>query len=90
MSGPYEEAVDVLVEKAPFEVVNNWIKTNDLMELISASQTFEMRNLYAIYYSKKNPTMQINPNWIGNLHNDYDNLQAYFQALYVDYLQRHE
>lgn len=90
MSGPYEEAVDVLVEKAPFEVVNNWIKTNDLMELISASQTFEMRNLYAIFYSKKNPTIQINPNWIGNLHNDYDNLQAYFQALYVDYLQRRE
>lgn len=89
MSGPYEEAVDTLVEKAPFEVVNNWIKTNDLMELVSVSQTFETRNLYAIYYSK-NPNIQINPSWIGNLHYDYDNLQAYFRALYIDYLQNHE
>lgn len=90
MNGPYEDTVDKLVEKAPFEIANIWIKANDLMELVSVSQTFEKRNLYAIYYSTKIPSIQINPKWIGNLHYDYDNLQAYFQALYVGYLQSHE
>lgn len=85
MSGDYEDTVDSLMVNAPYEVLNVWLKTNDMMDLISRSQTFDDACLYAIYLQKTDSIIEINPRWIGGLIREYDNLQAYFRALYVSY-----
>lgn len=85
MSGAYEEAADKLMEKAPFEVVNTWLKANDVMELISRSQAFEDACLYAIYINKRESLIEINPSWKKGLFLESANLHAYFSALYAEY-----
>ena len=82
MGDEIEDIVDNLVSEAPYRIANVWIKSDNRIDVIQLSQEFYGRCLYGIHLRKYDSFIQINPGWIWNLHNEQDNLIAYFRELY--------
>ncbi len=86
MADVFEDTVDMLTEKAPYNVLKAWIKADDVDEIVRNSNTPSLSCLYGIHPMKRNPYIEVKQGWMRYLHKEHDNLMTYFKRLYTDYL----
>ena len=86
MADVFEDAVDMLTENAPYNVLKAWIKDEGVDEIVRNSNTPSSTCLYGIHPMKRNPYIEVKQGWMRYLYNEHDNLMAYFKRLYTNYL----
>lgn len=84
MAGSFEDAVDELLEDAPYNVLKAWIKEEDERDFVMFSVEYKNACLYALHPRKIDPYIEINPNWKKYLVLEHVNLMNYFQRKYID------
>lgn len=87
MAGPFEDAVDELLEEAPFNVLKAWIKSENNGDIMMHSVNFNFACLYAVYPNGVDPHIEINPKWKRYLRSEYNNLIDYYGRLYIESLK---
>ena len=86
MAGVFEDTVEKLVEKAPFNILKVWNPTEDVYELVLDSKNFSKPYLYSYYSRKIDPYIEVNRKWQNNLYYEHDNLIKYFTIIYNDFV----
>lgn len=87
MAGSFEDAVDELLEYAPYNVLKAWIKEEDERDFVMFSVEYKNACLYALHPRKIDPYIEINPNWKKSLFFEHVDLMQYFQTKYIEYVQ---
>lgn len=87
MSGPFEDAVDEILENAPYNILKAWIKEKNNKDLVLLSIEYKNACLYAIHNRKVDPYIEINPKWKRSLSFEHENLMTYFKRKYIEYLK---
>lgn len=87
MAGAFEDLVDELLEKSPYNVLRAWFPNESDNEVIGHSASFEKSCLYAIHPDKRDPYLEINNNWMKYLFYEHDKLMSYFKQYYLDYIE---
>ena len=87
MAGPFEDAVDELLENSPQNILKVWIKEEDEIDFVMSSVEYKNACLYALHPRKINPYIEINPNWKKYLFFEHVDLMQYFQMKYIDYVK---
>lgn len=85
MSGAFEDLVDELLEKSPYNVLKAWFPDDSNNEVIGHSSSFEKSCLYAIHPDKRDPYIELNTRWMRYLFNEHDDLLNYFRRQYLNY-----
>ena len=86
MANVFEDTVDMLTDKAPYDVLKAWIKDEDVDRIVVISNMPSSTCLYGIHPMKRNPYIEVKQGWMRYLRNEHDELMTYFKRLYLDYL----
>lgn len=86
MAGVFEDTVEELLEKAPYSILNAWLKDEDKENIIIYSLNFKKSCLYAIHPRKVDPYIEINPKWTRSLFFEHNNLMKYLKSHYIKFL----
>lgn len=87
MTGAFEDTVDLLLEKAPWEVLRAWIQEDDDVQLATRSKDDNMTCLYAIHPMKRDPYFEVKTGWKRYLYTEHDNLINYYTNQYFEFLE---
>lgn len=87
MADVYEDTVDALIEKAPYNVLRAWISETDKEEIVRSSNLPSASCLYAIHPMKHNPYIEIIQGWKKYLLKENEELMNYYKRLYLDFLE---
>ena len=87
MTGAFEDTVDLLLEKAPWEVLRAWIQEDDDVQLAARSKDDNMTCLYAIHPMKRDPYFEVKAGWKRYLYTEHDNLINYYTNQYFEFLE---
>ena len=87
MAGVFEDLVDELIEKSPYNVLRAWFPNESDSEIIKHSALFEKSCIYAIHNDRRDPYIEVNNNWKKYLFFEHDNLMNYYKQLYLLYLE---
>lgn len=87
MAGAFEDLVDELLEKSPYNVLRAWFPNESDNEVIGHSASFEKSCLYAIHPDKRDPYLEINNNWMKYLFFEHDKLMNYYKQYYLEYIE---
>ena len=86
MSGTFEDTVDMLLEKAPWEVLRAWIQEEDDAQLSVRSNDDSTACLYAIHPMKRDPYFEVKTGWKRYLYTEHDSLMKYYTNQYLEFL----
>ncbi len=87
MAGPFEDAVDEMLETVPYNTLKAWIKEDDERDIVLFSTEYKNSCLYALHPRKIDPYIEINPNWRKKLFFEHIDLMNYFQTKYIEYIK---
>lgn len=88
MGGVFEDTVDELLSKSPYNVLRAWLKFTDEQTFIHDSINFANSCLYALHLRKIDSYIEINPSWKNSLYHEHSNLIRYFKIHYCEYLRK--
>lgn len=88
IGGVFEDAIESLLEKSPYNVLRLWLTFKDSASFISDSLQFSNSCLYAIHLRKFDSYIDVNPSWKRVLYHDNINLMRYFRIHYTEYLTK--
>ena len=86
MFGTFEDTVDLLLEKSPWEVLRAWIQEEDNARLTRLSNDDSTACLYAIHPMKRDPYFEVKAGWKRYLHTEHDSLIKYYTNQYLEFL----
>lgn len=87
MADVYEDTVDALIAKAPYNVLRAWISETDEEEIVRSSNLPSASCLYAIHPMKHNPYIDIKQGWKSYLLKENEELMNYYRRLYLEFLE---
>lgn len=87
MADVYEDTVDALIAKAPYNVLRAWISETDEEGIVRSSIHSSASCLYAIHPMKHNPYIEILQGWKKYLLKENEELMNYYKRLYLDFLE---
>ena len=85
MADAFEDAVDVMLTDAPYDMLKAWLKS-DNAELVMDSINFSNACLYALHIGVKNQYIEINKNWMRYIYAEHERLRDYFMSHFVSYI----
>ena len=85
MAGAFEDMVDELLEKSPYNVLRAWFANESDNRVVELSSNFEKSCLYAIYQSCRDPYIEMNEGWKKYLFFEHERLMEHFQKGYLEF-----
>lgn len=86
MADIYEDTVDTLTAKAPYNILRAWINETEDEEITRSSNSPSATCLFAIHPMKRNPYIEIKQGWMRYLAKEHDELINYYKKQYLDFL----
>lgn len=87
IAGVFEDLVDELIEKSPYNVLRAWFPNENDNEIIGHSASFEKSCIYAIHKDRLDPYVEMNSNWMKYLFLEHDNLMKYYKLHYLEFIE---
>ncbi len=84
--GFFAQTLESLLYCSIYNIDRTWLQTDDDIEIVQRSRTFDSACLYAIYPRENDSYILLNDKWKFVLIKDGDNLRKYFSDIYIDFL----